>query len=150
MARNFSVKKILTLGSTHTVWKGTRGLVGSGGGCVISLRATWDRRGSLGVHLRQKQPKSVKKWLSYGYFPLRGCVISLRSSGTKGDPWVFICVKKIQRRSRNGLVTDIFPHRRCVISLRTTRDQRGSLGIHLCQKDPKICQEMAKLWLFSH
>ena len=104
---------------------------------MISLRATWDRRGSLGVHLRQKQPKSVKKWLSYGYFPLRGCVISLRSSGTKGDPWVFICVKKIQHRSRNGLVTDIFPHRRCVISLRTTRDQRGSLGIHLCQKDLK-------------
>ena len=102
---------------------------------MISLRATRDRRGSLGVHLRQKQPKSVKKWLGYGYFPLRGYVILLRSSGTKGDPWVFICVKKIQHRSRNGLVTDIFPHRRCVISLRTTRDQRGSLGIHLCQKD---------------
>ena len=36
---------------------------------MISLRTTWDKRGSLGVHLCQKDPKSVKKWLSYGYFP---------------------------------------------------------------------------------
>ena len=35
-------------------------------GCVISLRTMWDNRGSLGVHLYQKVPKSVKKWLSYG------------------------------------------------------------------------------------
>ena len=39
------------------------------GGCVISLRTIWDQRGSSGVHLCQKVPKSVKKWLSYSYFP---------------------------------------------------------------------------------
>ena len=39
------------------------------GGCVISLRTTCDQRGSSGVHLCRKDPKSVKKWLSYGYFP---------------------------------------------------------------------------------
>ena len=38
-------------------------------GCVIPLRSTWDKTGSFGVHLFQKDPKSVKKWLSYGYFP---------------------------------------------------------------------------------
>ena len=36
---------------------------------MISLRITWDQRGSSGVHFCQKDPKSVKKWLSYGYFP---------------------------------------------------------------------------------
>ena len=39
-------------------------------GYVIPLRSTWDNRGSLGVHLYQKDQKSVKKWLSYGYFPI--------------------------------------------------------------------------------
>ena len=35
-------------------------------GCVIPLRTTWDKRGSFGVDLYQKNLKSVKKWLSYG------------------------------------------------------------------------------------
>ena len=35
-------------------------------GCVIPLRTTWDKRGSFGVDLYQKDLKSVKKWLSYG------------------------------------------------------------------------------------
>ena len=39
------------------------------GGCVISLRTIWDQRGSLGAHLFKKDPKSIKKWLWYGYFP---------------------------------------------------------------------------------
>ena len=38
-------------------------------GWVILLRTTWDQRKVLGVHLCQKDLKSVKKWLSYGYFP---------------------------------------------------------------------------------
>ena len=37
-------------------------------GCVISLRFRWDQRRSSGVHLCHKDPKSVKKWLSYNYF----------------------------------------------------------------------------------
>ena len=36
---------------------------------MIPLRAKWDKRGPLGVHLNQNDPKLVKKWLSYGYFP---------------------------------------------------------------------------------
>ena len=35
---------------------------------MISLRTIWDQRGSLGVHMCPKYPKSVKKRLSYGYF----------------------------------------------------------------------------------
>ena len=35
-------------------------------GCVIPLRTIWDKRGSFGVHLYQKDLKLVKKWLSYG------------------------------------------------------------------------------------
>ena len=33
------------------------------------MRTTLDQRRSLGVHLCQKDFKSVKKWLSYGYLP---------------------------------------------------------------------------------
>ena len=46
-------------------------------GCVIPLRTTWKKGGSLGFHLYQKDPKSVKKWLSYGHFHperLRGSI----------------------------------------------------------------------------
>ena len=113
-------------------------------GCVISLRTTRDQRGSLDVHLCQKDPKSVKNWLSYGYFPtgrLRDFIEN--HMGPKGNPWVFICAKKIQNRSRNGWVTAIFPLWGCVISLRTTWVQKGYLGVHLCQKDPKL----VKKWL---
>ena len=62
---------------------------------------------------------------------------------TKGDPWVFICATKIGNRSRNGWVMAILPLRGCVISLRTTWVQKGYLGVHLCQKDPKS----VKKWL---
>ena len=37
-------------------------------GCVLSLRTMRDQIRSLGVHLYQKDPKSVKIWLSYGHF----------------------------------------------------------------------------------
>ena len=37
---------------------------------MISLRTTWVQRGYLGVLLNHKYPKSVKEWLSYGYFPI--------------------------------------------------------------------------------
>ena len=38
-------------------------------GCMIPLRTTWDKRVFFGVHLYQKDPKFVQKWLSYGHFP---------------------------------------------------------------------------------
>ena len=38
-------------------------------GFVIPLRTKWDRRASLRIDLCHKDPKSVKKWLRYGYFP---------------------------------------------------------------------------------
>ena len=37
-------------------------------GCMISLGSKWDKRGYFGVNLYQKDPKFVKKWLSYGHF----------------------------------------------------------------------------------
>ena len=37
-------------------------------GCVIPLRTSWYKRECLCVHLYQKDPKYVKKWLSYGHF----------------------------------------------------------------------------------
>ena len=39
-------------------------------GCVLSLRATLDRRRFSDVHLCHKDPKSIKKWLSYDYFSI--------------------------------------------------------------------------------
>ena len=43
-------------------------------GCVIPLRTTWDKRGSLGIDLYQQYKELVNKWLSYGNFsPERLC-----------------------------------------------------------------------------
>ena len=54
-------------------------------GCVIPLRTTWDIGGSLGVDLYQKDKKSVKKWLSYGYFPPERLCDSIENQmGQKG------------------------------------------------------------------
>ena len=54
-------------------------------GWVIPLRTKWDRRGHLGVHLNKKDPKSVKKWLSYGYFPTERLHDSIENQmGQKG------------------------------------------------------------------
>ena len=43
------------------------------------------QKGSLGVHLYQKYPKSVKKWLSYGYIPTERLSDSIENPmGQKG------------------------------------------------------------------
>ena len=61
-------------------------------GCVISLRFRWDQRRSSGVHLCHKDPKSVKKWLSYNYFHterLRDFIENhMRSKGILGCSFV--------------------------------------------------------------
>ena len=56
-------------------------------GCVISMRTTWDQRGSFCVHLCQKDPKSVNKWLGLGFLS--------PEHETKGDP-VFIHTKSFK------------------------------------------------------
>ena len=60
-----------------------------------SIENNMGKRGSFGVHLYQKYLNLVKRWLSYGFFLLRGCMIQWELDGTKGDPWVFICTKNI-------------------------------------------------------
>ena len=37
-------------------------------GCVIPMRTTGYKRRACGAHSYQKDPKLVKKWLSYGHF----------------------------------------------------------------------------------
>ena len=72
-------------------------------GWVIPLKTKWDKRGPLGVHLKAKDPKSVKKWPSYGYLPterLRDSIENhMRQKGILGRSFV---LKKIQNLSRNG------------------------------------------------
>ena len=61
-------------------------------GCMILVRTIYYKWGSLGVHQYQKDPKSVKKWLSYGFFPTERLRDSIENHmEQKGDPWVFIC-----------------------------------------------------------
>ena len=70
---------------------------------MIPLGSTWDKRGSFGVHMYQKDQKSGKKWLSYGHFLTERLRDSTEKHiGQNGDPLVFICTKKIQNRSRNS------------------------------------------------
>ena len=69
-------------------------------GCVIPLRTTWDKRGSFGVHLYQKDLKSVKKYVA-DLWP-RGWVIPLRTTWDK-EGSVFVCLyQNNQNRSING------------------------------------------------
>ena len=49
-------------------------------GCVNSLGTRWDKGGCFGVHLYQKDPKSVKKWLSYGHFPTKRLCDSIENN----------------------------------------------------------------------
>ena len=63
-------------------------------GWVIPLRTTWDKKVSLGVHWYQKDPKSIKKWLIYGYFPNEKLRDSIENHmGQKGPFGVHLCHK---------------------------------------------------------
>ena len=74
-------------------------------GCVIPFWTTWDKRGYLGAHLYHKYPKLVKKWLSYGYFPIGRLGDSIENlMWQKGILWYSFVPKKIQNWSRNGWV----------------------------------------------
>ena len=57
-------------------------------GCVIPLRSTWDKTGSFGVHLFQKDTKSAKEWLSYwNFLPERLRDSIGKHMGQKGILW---------------------------------------------------------------
>ena len=69
-------------------------------GCVIPFRTTWDKRRYLGAHLYHKYPKSVKKWLRYGYFPVGRLGDSIENHmGQKGILGLFF-VPKISKISQ--------------------------------------------------
>ena len=64
-------------------------------GCLIPLRTLWDKRGSLGVQLYQKDPKSVKKWLSHGHFPPERLCDSIENQiEQKGIFWCSVVPKR--------------------------------------------------------
>ena len=68
-------------------------------GCVIPLRTTWNKRGCLGVHLYQKDPRSVKKRLSYGYFPIERLGDSIENHmRQKGIVWRSFVLKRSKIR----------------------------------------------------
>ena len=61
--------------------------------CTILLRTTLDE-GPLGVHLYQNDPKSIKKWLIYGYFPNEKLRDSIENHmGQTGPFGVHLCHK---------------------------------------------------------
>ena len=56
-------------------------------GWVIPFRTTLDKRGPFGVHLCQKDPKSAKKQLIYGYFPTEKLQVSIENHIGQRTPW---------------------------------------------------------------
>ena len=64
-------------------------------GCVIPLGSRWDKRGSFGAHLYQKDPKYVKKWLNYGHFlPERLSNSIVNHMGQSGILWCSFVPKR--------------------------------------------------------
>ena len=110
---------------------------------MITFRTTWDKRGSLGVHLCQKDPKLVKKWLNYSYFSTERLSDFIENHmGLRGTPGCLF----VPKRSKIGQeMAELWP-RGCVIPLRTTWAKKGILGCSFVPKRSKIGQEMAELW----
>ena len=74
-------------------------------GWVIPFRTTLDKRGPFGVHLCQKDPKSAKKRLIYGYFPTETLCDSIENHrGQKGILWCsFVPKRSIIREEKAEL-----------------------------------------------
>ena len=105
---------------------------------MIPFRTTWDKMGYFGAHLYHKYPKSVKKWLSYGYFPIGRLGDSIENHmGEKHILGCFFCAKKIQNQSTNGWVW-AFYH----LSMR----QREIL----CSFIPKVLKSVKKWLSYCH
>ena len=119
-------------------------------GCVIPMKTPWDQRGSLGIHLCQKDPKSVKKWLSYTNFPLRGCVISLRTTwDQRGSLGVLLCQKDLKLVKKRLSYGYLPTERLCDINEKHM-GPKGILGCSFVPKRFKVGLEISELLLFSH
>ena len=96
-------------------------------GWVIPLRSTWDRMGSFGVDLYQKDLKSVKNLVSYGHFLIERLRDSIeKHMGQRGFLWFSF----VPKRSKIGQEMAELWSRGCVIPLRTTWDKMGSFGVY--------------------
>ena len=73
--------------------------------CMIPLQTTWDKREPFDVHLCQKDPKSAKKRLIYGYFPTETLCDSIENHrGQKGILWCsFVPKRSIIRQEKAEL-----------------------------------------------
>ena len=66
-------------------------------GCVIPLRTTWDKKGSLGIDFYQKDQQSVNKWLSYGNFSPERLRESIENHmGKKAIPGRWFVLKRLK------------------------------------------------------
>ena len=73
--------------------------------CMIPLQTTWDKREPFDVHLCQKDPKSAKKRLIYGYFPTETLYDSIENHmGQIGIHWCsFVPKRSIIRQEKAEL-----------------------------------------------
>ena len=86
-------------------------------GCMIPLGSRWDKRGSFGAHLYQKDPKSAKKWLSYGHFLTeRLCDSIEKHMGQNGILWCLF-VPKISKIGQEIAELGAFPPERLCESI---------------------------------
>ena len=116
---------------------------------VILLSASWDQSRIWGVHLCHKDPKSIKKWLSYGYFSTeRLCDFIESHMGPKGGLGCsFLPI--ISKLVKTWLSYSYFPTERLRDFIESHMGPKGILGCTFAPKTTKISQEMAELWLFS-
>ena len=112
---------------------------------MIQLRSTWDKGGSFGVHLYQKDPKSAKKWLSYGHFLTeRLCDSIEKHMGQNGILWCLF-VPKISKIGQEIAELGPFPSERLHDSIEKHMGQKGFLWCSVVPKGSKIFQE----WQFT-
>ena len=71
----------------------------------------WEPHGTNGdpwmfVHLNQKDPKSFKKWLSYGYFPAEMLHDSIENH--MGQKWILSCSFKPKRSKISQEIAELW------------------------------------------
>ena len=102
----------------------------------------------MDVHLCQKELKSVKKRLSYCYFPSeRLCNFNDNHIGPNG----ILGCSFVPERSKIGQeMAELcyFPTERLCDSIENNMGQKGILWCSFVPKISKFGQEMAELWIF--